>query len=306
MKRIIISLFMALSCVLCAQEKSEAKGKNMDAILLVTFGTSDQEARKAFANIEKLAREKFPNQKISWAYTSEMIRKKLAKKGEFFDSPEAALKKLKEAGVRKVTVQSLHIIPGAEFHEIVKAASQFKDDFEKITVSPPLLNSMDDVRKSVRIMLSKVPADRKKEDAVLFMGHGSGKHPSDMIYVATAYELEKAGDNAFLATVEGNPTFNEILAQLREKKIKKVYLIPFMSVAGDHAKNDMAGDEPDSWKSLLSKNGIQSVTVMKGMAEYDEIVKIWLDHLEQTITKNSKSEYRNPKPRHPTGQDNKT
>ncbi len=255
----------------------------MDAILLVTFGTSDQEAKKAFANIERLAKEKFPGHEIRWAYTSEMIRKKLAKKGESFDSPEEAVKKLKEAGIRKVFVQSLHIIPGVEFHEVVKAVSQFKNDFEKITVSPPLLNSMDDVRKSVRIMLSKVPSERKKEDAVLFMGHGSEKHPSDMIYVAAAYDLEKSGDNAFLATVEGNPSFNEILNELNEKKIKKVYLMPFMSVAGDHAKNDMAGDSPDSWKSLLSKNRIESVPVMKGMAEYDEIVNIWLEHLDKTI-----------------------
>ena len=295
MERILMILLMAISCALHAQEQSEPKGKTMDAILLVTFGTSDLGARKAFANIERLAKGKFPGYEIRWAYTSEMIRKKLAKKGELFDSPEEAMKKLKEAGVRKIFVQSLHIIPGAEFHEIVKAVSKFQNDFEEVTLSPPLLNSMDDVRKSVRIMLSKVPADRRKEDAILFMGHGSEKHPSDMIYVATAYAIEKSDDNAFLATVEGNPTFDEVLARLKERKIKKAYLLPFMSVAGDHAKNDMAGDEPDSWKSILSKNGIASVPVMKGMAEYDEIVNIWLEHLEQTITKNSKSEYRNPK-----------
>ncbi len=274
---------MAFSYMLYSQEQSEPKGKNMDAILLVTFGTSDQEARKAFSNIEKLAREKFPGYEIRWAYTSEMIRKKLAKKGELFDSPEEAMKKLKDAGVRKVFVQSLHIIPGAEFHEIVKAVSKFKNDFEKLALSPPLLNSMDDVKTSVKIMLSKVPADRKKEDAILFMGHGSEKHPSDMIYVATAYVIEKSDSNAFIATVEGNPRLDEVLEKLKEQKIKKAYLLPFMSVAGDHAKNDMAGDEPDSWKSLLSKNGIESVPVMKGMAEYDEIVNIWLEHLAQAV-----------------------
>jgi sirohydrochlorin cobaltochelatase len=283
MKRILILIIMAFSCVLYSQEQTEPKGKTVDAILLVTFGTSDQEARKAFANIERLAKVKFPGYEIRWAYTSEMIRKKLAKKGELFDSPEEAMKKLKEAGVRKVFVQSLHIIPGAEFHEIVKAVSKFKNDFEEIALSPPLLNSMDDVKNSVKVMLSKVPADRKKEDAILFMGHGSGKHPSDMIYVATAYAVEKSDDNAFLATVEGNPTFDEMLARLKERKIKKAYLLPFMSVAGDHAKNDMAGNEPDSWKSLLSKNGIESVPVMKGMAEYDEIVDIWLEHLAQVV-----------------------
>jgi len=265
----------------------------MDAILLVAFGTSDPEAKKAFVNIEKLTRAKFPGHEVRWAYTSEMIRKKLAKKGEILLSPDEALVKLKEDGFKNVYAQSLHIIPGEEFHQVVMVASKFKKDFEKLTLSPPLLNSMDDVRKSVRIMLAKVPAVRKKEDAVLFMGHGSGKHPSDMIYVATAYAVEKSDGNAFLATVDGNPSLDEVLARLKERKIKKAYLLPFMSVAGDHAKNDMAGDEPDSWKSMLAKNGIESIAVMKGMAEYDEIVDIWLEHLLNTI--NPKPEYRKTK-----------
>ena len=132
-------------------------------------------------------------------------------------------------------------------------------------------------------MLSKIPSDRKKEDAVIFMGHGSPAHPSGMIYLAAAYCLDKIDDNAFLAAVEGAPTFDETLEILKAKNIKKAYILPFMSVAGDHAKNDMAGDEPDSWKSILTKNGIDAVPVLKGMAEYDEIVNIWLDHLAQTI-----------------------
>ncbi len=283
MNRIGIVILLFFSCALHAQEINEPKGKNMDAILLVTFGTSDPEAKKAFANIDKLAREKFPGYEIRWAYTSEMIRKKLARKGEILLSPEEAFAKLKTDGFRNVYAQSLHIIPGEEFHQLVTVCAVFKKDFEKLTVSPPLLNSMDDVKKSVGIMLSKVPADRRKEDAVLFMGHGSGKHPSDMIYVAAAREIEKSDVNAFMATVDGNPTFDEALAILKEKKVRKAYLLPFMSVAGEHAKNDLAGDGADSWKSILSKNGIESVPVLKGMAEYDDIAQIWLEHLEKTI-----------------------
>ncbi|OGV39770.1 MAG: hypothetical protein A2X48_24015 [Lentisphaerae bacterium GWF2_49_21] len=281
----IFALITVLSFGLFAEEQSSTqKGtKNMDAILLVTFGTSDPEAKKAFVNIEKLARAKFPVYEIRWAYTSEMIRRNLAKKGEILLSPEEALLKLKEDGFKNVYAQSLHIIPGEEFHQVVATVVKFKKDFDKLIISPPLLNSMADVKKSVKLMLSKVPTERKKEDAVLFMGHGSGKHPSDMIYVAAAYEIEKSDGNAFLATVEGNPTLDDVLAGLKGKKVRKAYLLPFMSVAGDHAKNDMAGSEPDSWKSILAKNGIESAPVMKGMAEYDEIVEIWLEHLEKTI-----------------------
>ena len=100
MERILMTLLMTLTCVLYSQEQSEPKGKTMDAILLVTFGTSDQEARKAFANIERLAKVKFPSYEIRWAYTSEMIRKKPANKGELFDSPEEAMKKLEGFGTK--------------------------------------------------------------------------------------------------------------------------------------------------------------------------------------------------------------
>lgn len=255
----------------------------MVAILLVTYGTSDPEARKAFTNIERLARAKFPAHEIRWAYTSKIIRGKMLASGEILDSVEDGLKKLKKSEVRKVVVQSLHIIPGSEFNEVTKTVSAFNGYFEKIAISPPLLYSMDDVKKTVKIMLSKIPPDRKKEDAVIFMGHGSSAHPSDMIYVAAAYFMEKTDDNTFLATIEGNPTFEEILRRLKDKKIKKAYILPFMSVAGGHVKNDMAGAGQDSWKSILARNGIESVPVLKGMAEYDEIVAIWLEHLEHYI-----------------------
>jgi sirohydrochlorin cobaltochelatase len=280
----IFALLTVLSFGLSSEEQSSTvKGGNMDAILLVTFGTSEPDAKKAFVNIERLTKEKFPISQIRWAYTSEIIRKKLAKQGEMLDSVEEAMEKLRKSGVKKVVVQSLHIIPGEEFHDLIKSVSKFKSDFERISVSPPLLNSADDLRRTVKIMLSKIPSDRKKEDAVIFMGHGSPTHPSDMIYLAAAYYIEKTDENAFLATVEGNPTFDETLEILKAKNIKKAYILPFMSVAGDHAKNDMAGDDPDSWKSILTKNGIDAVPVLKGMAEYDEIVNIWLDHLAETI-----------------------
>jgi sirohydrochlorin cobaltochelatase len=264
-------------------EFKKEEGKNMDAILLVAFGTSEPEARKSFVNIERLTKKRFPNHEIRWAYTSDVIRKKMVAKGEKMDSVEEALDKCKAEGVKKIAVQSLHIIPGEEYSGMLKTVEMYNNSFEKIVVSPPLLNSMNDIKKSIGILIGKIPAERKKEDAVIFMGHGSPNHFADVAYAAVAYVFEGKNDNVFLATVEGYPAFEEIVKKIKGKKVKKIYMMPFMSVAGEHARNDMAGDAEDSWKSIFTANGIEAVSVLKGLAEYDEIVDIWLEHLEKTM-----------------------
>jgi sirohydrochlorin cobaltochelatase len=127
-----------------------------------------------------------------------------------------------------------------------------------------------------------VPKERKAGEAVVLMGHGT-HHPSDAIYSALMYKARKMDPNYLVGTVEGNPSFEEVRDLLVAAKIKKAYLIPFMTVAGDHAMNDMAGDEPDSWKSQLAAAGITSLPVMKGMAEVDAIVDMWIDQLKLTM-----------------------
>ena len=128
-------------------------------------------------------------------------------------------------------------------------------------------------------MIKHIPEERNKKDAVLLMGHGT-PHPSNAFYAALMYHFQQKDPNIFVGTVEGFPEIDDIKAMLIKKKIKKVYLMPFMSVAGDHARNDMAGDEEDSWKSVLTAAGIECVPILKGTAEYDEIIAIWVDHLK--------------------------
>jgi sirohydrochlorin cobaltochelatase len=110
------------------------------------------------------------------------------------------------------------------------------------------------------------------------MGHGT-HHPSNAFYAALMFQMQLMDPNIFIGTVEGYPDIDLIKDLLLKKKIKKAYLIPFMSVAGDHAKNDMAGDEDDSWKSILTKAGIKCVPILKGSAEFDAFVDIWVDHV---------------------------
>lgn len=252
------------------------------AILLVAFGTSVPEAQKAFDVIDAEARKRFPGVEIRWAYTSGIIRAKLAKQGKIMDSPEVALAKLMNENYTHCAILSLHTIPGIEFHDLYQNAHCFQEmsgGFEKILIARPLLSSKEDMERAAKAMIKHIPASRKPEEAVLLMGHGSENHPADALYLAMNQIFQELDPNVFVGTVEGYPALDDLLPKLTERKVKKVYLMPFMLVAGDHARNDMAGDEPDSWKSVLTKNGIASEAVLKGTAEYPEIVEIWLDHL---------------------------
>lgn len=259
-------------------EKREVK----KAILLAAFGTSVPEARKALEGVESRVKEQFPGIEVRWAYTSSIIRAKLAKEGIRLDSPEVALARLMEDRYTHVAVLSLHTIPGAEFHDLYKNAHLFGEmegGFEQILVARPLLASHDDMTAAAKAVLKSVPPTRKPGDAVILMGHGSEKHPADALYLAMNQVFQELDPNVFVATVEGYPALNDVVPRLVERKIKTVYLIPFMAVAGDHALNDMAGDDPDSWKSILKKNGYACEVVLKGTIENPEIVDIWLKHL---------------------------
>ena len=253
------------------------------AILLVTFGTSIPSAQAAFANIEAQVKKTFPGVEVRWAYTSYIIRKKLAKEGTVLDSPEIALAKLMEEGYSRVAVQSLHMIPGQEFHDIYTNAEMFErmaGGFDKVMVAYPLLSSDEAMNEVVKILPAvMIPKERTPEDAVVLMGHGT-HFPSDAIYSAMMYKFQNADPNIYVGTVEGHPTFDDVKAMLVKKGIKKAYLLPFMSVAGDHARNDMAGDEADSWKIMLTQAGIECVPVLKGVGEYDALVDLWIENLK--------------------------
>jgi sirohydrochlorin cobaltochelatase len=256
------------------------------AILMVAFGTSVPEAQKVFGRIDAQAKESFPGVEIRWAYSSRIIRAKLAKEGKLLDSPESALAKLMDERFTHVAILSLHTIPGVEFHELHQNArlfGQMAGGFDKVLIAHPLLSSHEDMVKVAKAMVKNLPPGRKAQDAVLLMGHGSEHHPADAIYLAMNQVFQELDANVFVATVEGHPTLDDVLPKLSERKAKKVYLMPFMAVAGDHARNDMAGDEPDSWKSVLTKNGYNCEVVLKGTAEFPEIVGVWLEHLRTAL-----------------------
>lgn len=281
---LVFMLILAFASVTQAGGHGHKK-KIKKGILLVAFGSSMPEAQVSFKNIDKIVRKGFPGVPVRWAYTSHIIRNKLAKEGKKLDSTETALAKMMDEGFTHVAVQSLHTIPGEEYHGLVQSVRAFgmmSGGFERIMVGYPLLGTEDDLEKVAKAIIKNIPKDRKKQDAVVLMGHGT-HHPGNAFYAAMMYHFQQKDQNIFVGTVEGAPTIDDIKAVLIKKKIKKAYLMPFMSVAGDHARNDMAGDEDDSWTSILTKAGIKCVPILKGTAEYDDIVDIWVVHLKTVL-----------------------
>lgn len=290
MKKNCLSTLLVIFSIVCilvaANASGHAKTRPLKkGILLVAFGTSISKAQISYKNIERAVITRFPDIPIRWAYTSTFIRQKLAKQGQAIDSVEMALVKMMDEKFTHVAVQSLHTISGWEFHDLYKNATLFGEmagGFDRIIVGNPLLAAESDFGRVVNALLENMPKSRQKTDAVLLMGHGTS-HPSNAAYAALMYHFQRKDPNVFVGTVDGTPEIDHIKEMLLAKNITTAYLIPFMSVAGDHAINDMAGEGADSWKSILTTAGITSVPVLKGTAEYDGIVEIWVDHLKKVL-----------------------
>ena len=250
-------------------------------ILLVAFGTTVPEAQISYDNIERSVKKTFPGVPVRWGYTSRTIIRKMAEKGKHLATPEEALSSMMRENFTHVAVQSLHVMPGAEFHGLVKNVQRFagmSKGLQKVIVGYPLMTTSEDVQRVAETFLRIIPPERRKTDAVVFMGHGT-HHPANVYYAALNYHVQKLDPNVFVGTVEGWPEIDDITSDLKNNRIEKAYLMPFMTVAGDHARNDMAGPSADSWKSMLEKEGVNCLVVLKGTAEFQEFVDIWVDHL---------------------------
>ncbi len=282
-KIIVISLMSIVSPQLLFSHPKDEIQKT--GILLVTFGTSYTNAQLAFDNIEEEVKKTFPGIEVRWAYTSNFIRKKLKKQGQDIDSPAEALARFAADGYTYIAVQSLHVIPGEEYENLrktVDAFNQMPKNAELTMLCEPLLYHHEDMDMAAQAIKSIITANIEKDEAVVFMGHGT-HHQSNVYYAGFQYYLNQYSKNWLLGTVEGYPELKEIIAELKAQKIKTVCLMPFMSVAGDHVQNDMAGNEEDSWKSQLESEGFNVNITLKGLAEYDEIVQIWIKHLQKVM-----------------------
>ncbi len=248
-------------------------------MLFVSFGSSYESARKD--NIDKtvntIAKE-FEAFDVFQAYTSNMIRKKLQNQGIKIDSVSEALTKIKDSGYTDVVIVSLHIIAGFEYEKILDVTRDF--NFDSCIVTTPMLYEEKDYY-DVAVLLDGLYNDLKHP--VILMGHGS-EHKNDLSYDRLQDELDKLDSKKYyIATVEGKITIEDIVIKLKNHGEKSVYLTPFMLVCGDHANNDMAGDEDDSWKNVLKSENIVVQPILKGLGEYEEVAKFFIKKINSLI-----------------------
>lgn len=249
-------------------------------IIVVSFGTSYADTRAScIDSIENLVKEQFKDEVVLGAYTSEIVRGILEKRDKIFkDNVPSALEKMKKEGIGQVFVQPLHIIKGHEYEKVKSQIDEFlqnNGDFD-IRLSVPLLSDQASYERVVEALEPKVAT-------VVYMGHGSD-HEADDSYETLEETFRAFGfEGVHIGTVEGSRSLESILPILRENELLRLELRPLMLVAGDHAINDMASDEEDSWKSILEKEGFQVELVLEGLGQNSEIQRIFLDKLEKAI-----------------------
>lgn len=250
------------------------------AALIVSFGTSSPDViEKNIVPIENEIEHEFPEYKIYRAFTSRIILKKLEKNFPV-DCVPSAMERMKKDGIREVIIQPTYIIPGVEFNYMLSLAAPYVDSFDSITTGLPLLYHSSDFRAVVDI----ISKDYYREDrGLILMGHGSD-HFANAAYPALDYAFKKSGfKNVFIGTVEGEPDICDVIKLIGQTSLKKVDLLPLLIVAGEHASNDMAGDAPDSWKNILSKNGYEVNCILKGLGENLEIRRMFIRHMEESL-----------------------
>ena len=251
------------------------------AILAVSFGTSHNDTRKITIDaIEQDMQAAFPDYALYRAWTSKMIIKKVnARDGVHICNVKEAMEKMLQDGITDVLVQPTHVINGIENDLMKEDALAFQEQFHSISFGDPLLTSEPDNLAVIDAITSEFKTLTKDEVLVL-MGHGT-THYANAIYAALDYTFKDKGySNIFLGTVEAYPTMESLLKMVHAYQPKKVVLAPFMIVAGDHAKNDMASDEPDSWYSQFKAAGYDVEPVLKGLGEYTGIRKLFIEHLK--------------------------
>ena len=261
-------------------------GPNNDkeAMLVVSFGTSHPDTRALTLDATEAAfKEKFSNYDIYKAYTSQTIINILKRRdGIQVYNVREVLEVIKKEKYGSVVVQSLHVMNGAEYDDMKAIVDEFKDDFIEIKVGKALLTSYEDYVKTCGALSLNFP-ERQDQEAIVLMGHGT-HHEANAVYPTLEYVFKKIGHkNVYVGTVEGFPSFDDVLNQLSADGIKKVTLMPLMIVAGDHAKNDMAGDKEDAWKTMLKKAGFKVDIYMHGMGESQAIRDIFISHAEDAI-----------------------
>lgn len=250
-------------------------------LLCVSFGTTHGETcQKNIGTVEDNLARAFTDYEVRRAFTSGMVRKVLEKKGERVDDVPGALEQAGQEGFHQVVILPTHLLYGVEYEKLCRQAQPYQAQFKKLAIAPPLLAQTDDLQEVARVLSAAFPA--QPGQAVVFMGHGT-THYTNPVYAAmqTVFRLQGRRD-IYVGTVEAWPEIHDIQAQLDQGEYSKVLLAPFMLVAGDHAKNDMAAEE-NSWRHQLTQAGYQVEVCLQGLGEYPAICRLYQAHAAKAM-----------------------
>ena len=293
-------------------DASKDDPRNQDEIgenelLVVSFGTSFNDSRaEDIKGIEDALAEAFPDWSVRRAFTAQIIINHVqARDDEHIDNMQQALDRAVANGVKNLVVQPTHLMHGAEYDEMVEAIDAYKDKFESVAIAEPMLGEVGDdatvINDDKAAVAQAITDEAVKEagydsmeaaaedgTAFVFMGHGTS-HTANVTYDQMQTQMEKLGfTNAFIGTVEGEPedtACDEVINKVKDAGFKKVILRPLMVVAGDHANNDMAGDDDDSWKSMFEASGNfdEIDCQIEGLGRIDAVEQLYVAHTQAAI-----------------------
>jgi sirohydrochlorin cobaltochelatase len=281
----------ALIIILSAAGAFAAESPGADVkrgILLAAFGSSMPEGEAAIDAVKDAVSAAYPGTEVRVSYTSRIIMRKIAReRGKVVDEPAVALAKMAYEGFTDVVVVSTHIIPGAEYDDLKSVVDGFrlmgergtKAGFRRISLSLPLLSNSRDFERLAQA-LTGAYSEQGRSGAVVFVGHGT-HHFADAAYSALQMALWRESPNFYVGTIEGMPSYDDVLSRIKSSRVKNVLIAPAMLVAGDHAHNDIAGDEEDSWKSMLESEGFRVTPVLSGLGQNKAVHNLILDKMRE-------------------------
>ena len=280
MKRKHILILAALSALLLPMTASAQENKT--ALLMVHFGTTYDETRsKTIDAINAKAAQTFPELTLREAYTSRIVIRRLKERGIVRETPLEALLRLRADGFTRVIVQSTTLLEGAEMESLRRDVASVEGFFEDIRVGDPLLYDVADCAKVAEILAARHAdaTDARRKAHVVLVGHGTYT-PATATYSQMDYLFSAQENPLFhVATLEGYPTFETMLARLKAAGARRVTLVPLLFVAGDHANNDIAVD----WKEALEGEGLQVDCRLEGLGEIPEIQDIYIEHIRFSL-----------------------
>lgn len=254
-------------------------------LLVVSFGTSYNDSRRlTIGAIEGAIADACPDYSVRRGFTSQIIIDHVKRRDNVsIDNVTEALDRAVANGVKTLVVQPTHLMNGLEYNDLVDEIAQYSDAFEQVSIGEPLLSSDEDFQAVAQAIVDATKEYDDGKTAICFMGHGT-EAESNQIYAKMQSVLTDMGcTNYFVGTVEATPSLDDVLKLVQEGDYERVVLEPLMVVAGDHANNDMAGDDADSWKSTFEAAGYEVVPVVRGLGELEAIQKIYVQHAQAAI-----------------------